>query len=377
MHPSTLVCIAIWVLLAISIGVWYGILPLFAPTATVTIIPVSKAITATGTLTVVTGPANAAKGQIEGRLLSTITMSQAASVPTTGTGHQDAQSAHGAITFYNAAPYVQTVAAGTVLTGADGVEVVTDAQAIIPAGDLSSNGHMTVPAHALTAGPGGNIRAGDIYGKCCREDVLAANSAFTGGQLARTYPVVTDHDISAAASSLQKSLAQSMQAAFAPQVRDGETLITPLPCTPTITPDHQVGAEARLVQVTVRLACTGETYRTSAYQAAVTQLMTREAAQQLGAGYDQAGAIQSSITRATYRRDFAVTLAIKAAGTWTYQIDESERATIIERVEGRSRAQATSILLTIPGVQSAAIELSRGDQLPNDTSRIQVIVVAY
>ena len=34
------------------------------------------------------------------------------------------------MTFYNAAPYAQTVAAGTVLTGADGVEIVTDAPAV-------------------------------------------------------------------------------------------------------------------------------------------------------------------------------------------------------------------------------------------------------
>jgi hypothetical protein len=377
LHPATMVCIAAWLLLAISIGAWYEIMPLFTPKATVTIVPVSREVTATGTLTVVTGKADAARNAIPGRLLSTITMSQATSVPTTGTGHQDAQSAQGTITFYNAAPYPQTISAGTVLNGADGVEVVTDSEAIIPAGQLSTNGQATVSAHALTAGPGGNIRAGDIYGKCCREDVLASNSAFSGGQLARTYPMVTADDISAAARQMQKSLSIAMQAAFQPQVRDGETLITPLPCTPTITPDHQVGAEARLVQVTVSLSCTGEVYQTSVYQAAVAQMVTRAAAQQPGAGYDQSGTIQASITRATYRPHGAVALTVKAAGTWTYQISQAERSAIAQSIEDKSRAQATAFLLTMPGVQSAAIQITRGDQLPGDASRIQVIVVAY
>jgi hypothetical protein len=377
LHMTTLICLAAWTLVALAIGVWYGVLPLFSPMATVTIVPVSRAITATGTLTVVTGPANAAQHEIPGRLLSTISMSQARSVPTTGTGHQDAQSAHGTITFYNAAPAPQTVAAGTLLTGADGVEVITDQEAIIPAGDLATNGQVTVPAHAVLTGPAGNIAAHDIYGPCCRLNVFAANSAFRGGQVARVYPTVTAHDVNATAESLEKSLTVSMQAAFQPQVRSGETLITPLPCQPTVTPDHQIGTEAGLVQVTVSLTCTGEVYRTSAYEAAIRQMVTHAAAQHLGSGYEENGTIQASITATTYRPHGAVTLAVKRAGTWMYQIGEQQRAAIIQRIAGKSKAQATSILLGMPGVQSAAIEEERGDQLPVNPSRIQVIIVAY
>jgi hypothetical protein len=376
LHLSTLICLAVWGLVALSIGVWYGILPLLMPTATVTIVPISRPITATGTLTVVTGKADAAQQEIPGRQLSTITMSQAATVPTTGTGHQDAQSAQGTITFYNAAPYIQTVSAGTLLTGTDGVQVVTDTAAVIPAGDLATNGQVTISAHAVLAGPSGNIAAHDIYGPCCRLNVFAANAAFSGGQDARSFPKVTAHDISAAATNLEKSLTQSMQAAFQPQVRSDETLITPLPCTPLVNPDHQAGTEATEVQVTVSLVCTGEVYRTGAYEAAMTQLVTH-AALPLGPGYQQTGTIQASITATTYRPHGTVTLAVKGAGTWTYQINETERATMAERIAGHSRAQATAFLLAMPGVQSAAIDEERSDQLPGDTSRIQVIIVTY
>jgi hypothetical protein len=376
-HPLALARIGAALFMLIGAGVWY-LLPLLAPTATVTIVPVSRAVTATGTLTVVTGKADAARAEIPGRVLGTITMSQAERVPTTGTGHQDAQAASGAITFSNAAPYVQTVAAGTLLTGSDGVEVVTDSEAVIPAGNLTTGryGQVTVSAHAALPGPAGNIAAHDIYGQCCRLNVFAANSAFTGGQDARSYPEVTAHDISAAAESLETSLTRSMQAAFQPQVRDNETLIVPLPCTPLVSPDHEIGTEASQVQVTVSLVCTGEVYRTSAFEAQITQMVTH-AALPLGAGYAQTGTIQASITATTYRRDFAVILLVKGAGTWTYQINAAEREAISESIAGKSKAQATAFLLAMPGVESAAIDEERSDQLPGDPSRIQVMIVTY
>jgi len=247
---------------------------------------------------------------------------------------------------------------------------------VIPAAMPPTEGQTTVWAHALTPGPSGNISAGDITGKCCRDDIFVTNSAFTGGQDARSFPEVTAHDISTVAESLEKSLTRSMQAAFAPQVRSDETLILPLPCTPLVSPDHQAGTEASEVQVTVSLICTGEVYRTSAYEAAITQLVTH-AALPLDAGYAQTGTIQTSITATTYRRDRAVTLMVKGAGTWTYQINEAERAAMGERIAGKSKAQATALLLAMPGVQSAAIEEEHSDQLPTDSNRIQVMIVAY
>src|SRR6266567_2285070 len=88
------------------------IMPLFQPVATVTIIPSVTTITTTSTI------------QVQGRTLSTLTLTQVRTDQTTGTGHQEAQTGHGAVTFYNAAPTVQTVPVGTLLTGQDGTQVV-------------------------------------------------------------------------------------------------------------------------------------------------------------------------------------------------------------------------------------------------------------
>jgi len=45
---------------------------------------------------------------------------------------------------------------------------LTDQDASILAVNLVIYGHATVWAHALTYGSLGNIKAGDIYGACCR-----------------------------------------------------------------------------------------------------------------------------------------------------------------------------------------------------------------
>src|SRR5258708_677551 len=110
------------------------LLLILAPSATVMIIPDSAQITATRTVTVVPSNANVAQQQIPGRPLATITLSQAKTVPATGTGYQQAQPPHGLLTSYNALPAPQTIPAGEMLTGADGIAVVTLQDAVIPAG---------------------------------------------------------------------------------------------------------------------------------------------------------------------------------------------------------------------------------------------------
>ncbi len=243
LHPFPLVLAVLCVLLAGAVCVVY-VLPLLAPSATVTIIPTSTQIATARTVTIVATNANALQQQISGRPLATITLSQAKAVPATGTGHQQAQAADGFITFYNALPDPQAIPAGEMLTGADGVEVVTLQQAVIPAGTLATNGQVTVPARAVDVGPQGNIAANDLYGKCCRDAVFVSNSPFRGGQDARSYQMVTQQDINGVASALKMSLDQSVQAALSQQVQPNETLVTPVPCSSSVTPDHKAGSEA-------------------------------------------------------------------------------------------------------------------------------------
>src|SRR5712692_6223871 len=165
--------------------------PLLAPTATVTIIPVERNIT----LTTAT--------QVQARALAPLTLSQSTTVPATGKRQQSATRASGTITFYNGLLTSQTIAAGTILTGSDGVQIVTDQPATIPAANPPLEGQIIIPAHALLAGGEGNIPAYDINTACCAPSVVAKNTkAFTGGTEARNFLEVRREDINNAVTML-------------------------------------------------------------------------------------------------------------------------------------------------------------------------------
>jgi hypothetical protein len=374
LHPFPFVLGMLCVVFAGAVSVVYA-LPLLAPSATVTIIPDSRQITTHTTVRVVTGVANSGQQQLQGRMLSSLTMSQAQTVPTRGMGHQDAQAAHGRITFYNAAPYGQTVPAGTLLTGTDRVQVVTDQDAVIPAVTYPTLGQATVPAHAVTTGPGGNIRAGDIYGPCCRLDLSAVNAAFSGGQDARSYRMVTAQDIIGVATRLATSLGQSAQAALQTQVQSDETLITPVPCKQTVTPDHAAGDDAAQVQITVDETCTGEAYHTQAYHDLIRQIVSQQAMKQLGEGYTLAGDIQATITSLTMKDHGVVDLEVTGAGIWAYQFSQAQLQHLKRMIAGESEKEAKAIVLHIPGVQTVSLSIRNGTTIPTDVQQIHLVFV--
>jgi hypothetical protein len=362
-----LVGMAMCILLVGGLSVVFLLPLLTPPEATITIVPISKQITTSSTITVVAGQAPTAE-QLAGRALAAVTMSQQQTVPTTGKAHQDARAAHGFITFYNAATYSQVVPAGTIVIGADGVQIVTDQDALIAAASYPTFGQSTVAAHAIVTGPAGNIAGGDIYGPCCRLNISAVNGPFTGGTLARDYQTVTAQDIRTVATSLDKGVIQSVQAAFQTQVHADETLITPLACQQHVTPDHQPGEEARQVQITVSETCRGMTYNTHAYQSSLTQIMN----QQAGDGYFSIGEIQSSITQATMQDQHRTQLHVSMAQDYAYQINQDQQQRLKTLIAGKEKAQAISILLHVPGIQSVSVSSAT---IPADTQHIRVIVV--
>jgi hypothetical protein len=85
-----LVAVAVCIVLVGGLSVVFLLPLLTPPEATITIVPLSKQITTSSTITVVAGQAPTA-GQLAGRTLPAVTMSQQQTVPTTGKAHQDAR----------------------------------------------------------------------------------------------------------------------------------------------------------------------------------------------------------------------------------------------------------------------------------------------
>lgn len=302
-----------------------------------------------------------------------LSLTQRLTVPATGTGHQTAEPGHGLVMFYNAAPQVQTIPAGTLLTGKDGVEVVTEADVLIPAGTLATNGQVSILAQAVNVGPGGNIAAGDLYGACCREGIYVQNTvAFTGGHDAYSYPMVTAQDIEKAKAALHTSLMQSVQAAFAAELTASEALITPIPCQETSYGNAVVGQDATSVTIGVSETCQDVAYDIQALAVLVTKQLQKQAAQHLNPHYALSGAVTTAITKMT-TKGTTLLLTVKGTCMLIYQFSLTDLQRLAQMIAGKSNTDATRLLAEQPGVSQ--VEMNTSGTLPADASHIHVLVV--
>lgn len=352
------------------------IIPSFFPIATVTIMPRTAAISTKATIQLV--PGTPTGEQIHGNLLPPLTLSLTKQALATGHRHQDAAQAEGTISFYNGLFTSQTVLAGTVLTGSDGVQIITDQDAVIPAANPPFEGQVTVYAHSLHPGSQGNIEAFDIDKPCCFTAVKAVNTdPFQGGQNERNYLVVTKGDIQSVVIPLTASLTTSEQGALHAQLAPGEGLVT-LPCSQQIQSDHQPGDEADMVQVTVSETCEAVAYTAHDLYQDATRMITKEAIKRFGTAYSLIGNIAVSVLHATitdHTRGIA-TIAMRADATYVYQIPQGKKHQIIRLIAGKTKQQALATLSRLPGIQASAIAIKgNAATLPDDPGRITIVLV--
>jgi len=355
--PFTVLCCIVFVAAS-------SLLPLLSPSATITIIPVSRDLSITATI------------EVRSNVLPALTLSQSQTTQASGKHHQDATYAHGAITFYNGQFRSQTIAAGTILTGVDGVPVITDQPARIPAGNPPSYGQAIVTAHAVHTGAQGNIQAYNVNQACCTTSVLAKNTeAFSGGTDAKDVTFVTQDDIQRIATSLTATLGTSEQAALQAQLIPGEGLSI-LPCSNVLRSDHLIGDQAQQVTVTLSQTCTAVVYSTAFLLDKATRLLTQAAAQQLGTAYRLMGTMQVSILHPTHidqRRGLAI-IAVRVDAVYSYQLSQSETHHLAILIAGKSKQQAQHILLAEPGIQGVTIQVANVTTLPTDPMRIRFLI---
>ncbi len=331
------------------------------PVATITILPKSQTVTLSASLHI-------------GRVLAPITLSQSATTPTTGRGHQDARSAAGIVTFYNGSFAPQTIDAGTVYTGADGVQIATDQAITIPAASPGSPpqfGQASVSAHAINMGASGNIQAGDI--SITTSTLQVRNSEFSGGQDARDFQTATKGDIDLTASHLKATINRSMQGALSGELKTGEMFVSPT-CTNSVTSNHQPGAEAATVQVTVSQTCSGVAYSENTLQTQALMLLTNQAIEKLGPGYSVYGTIQISVSRATANH-LTPTLVLSLSGIWTYAISDREQERIKRLITGHTYQDALRILHSLPGIENVSMAWDEHSKLPKDSRYIHLVLI--
>lgn len=333
----------------------------FAPTASVTITPIVKTITKDATFPIGTGP-----GDVQGRVLPALTLSQSQTVAATGKRHQDATRAGGNLLVFNGSFAPQTIDAGTVYTGRDGVQVATDQTITIAAANPPYVGQATVSATAIHAGAHGNIQAGDI--SITTATLQVRNSQFSGGQDARDFTFVTTGDIQQATHALIPLLLQSERGALGGQLQAGEDLTTPT-CTPGVLSSNHPGDEAASAQVTVSETCRAIAYSQQSLQTAAQ--LVRARLTRPDTSYQLVGTIQITV-RSVSIQDGNPTLTATLRGVGVYQINESQVKTL---VAGKPRLTAIQLLQQLPGVQTASITgISDNQRLPTDAAHIHLSI---
>ncbi len=326
------------------------------------------------------------QAQVEARLLTAPIRTQAVTIPTTGKGHQPPMQAHGLVTFYNQAPTAQAIQAGMLLSGTDGVEVVTDQAVVVPAAHLPTQGQVTVSAHAVQAGPQGNIGANALNGLCCFAGIAVQNrQAFAGGANARDYQAVGARDVSGATTPLTTTLTSQGQAAVQAQVQPNEQLVHPVQCPSQVTTTPAVGEEATQVTVRVLVVCHAEVYNTDELQARVTTLLSQEASARLGSAYVLQGEVTPTVSAVTPidARQGVVSLQVQAEGVWAYQLSAAQLHALTTLVAGKPLQEARTIFLHTQGIHQVTIsstdwwDNASQQTLPQDPNRIQAVVISW
>ncbi len=329
-----LVAIILVVLLALiggSIFVFAG----SQSTATVTLTLESHTIQNSYLVTAVTG--STSQGQVQASML-TQTVSQSKSGG--ASGFFQGSHATGFITFHNTStgcgcPII--IPAGTAFTGASGVTVVTDIVA-----SVASLCTVTVRAHAVIFGPGGDIPTGDIHA-AFNPLVSASNPfAFGGGQPSQSNVLVQQSDIE-----------------------------------PQTTSDHAAGDFASNITVTVSATCTAEAYDYSGAVQIVQGEIKSQAATYFSSQFVLVGAMQTTVTSATLVDAKAGTLllAIETAGKWGYQFRNNLKQSLTKVIAGKDVSEVRALLASQSGVSAVNIAVSgNGSKLPSDDSKITIVL---
>ncbi len=347
---------------------------LFQPTALVTIVPTRLDSQATLLITAVTGTPDNAKHEVAARFVSATSPVLVASGQASGIAHVPATVAYGTLTFYNAATYPQTIAAG-----ADGVQVVTDAAAPLPAGNPPLFGVITVSAHTLQAGSRGNMAALDIDGLCCAAGVAVKNTTgFSGGQDAQTFTTIRQADIDGLARPLIDTLTQDAQVGVRSQLHPQEWMVIFPACVPAINADHPAGSRATRVTVTVAVICRVEVYDQQAALQLVATSLKQETSALLGSNYALVGQVTTTLVgvSVTDTKRGTLALSILAGGVWVYQWNPKHLEMLARQIAGAQKQEALTLVLREEGVQTASIRLVGNEHttLPTDPSRIIINV---
>jgi len=292
------------------------------------------------------------------RKLAPVTVTRSTTAPTTGIGHQSARAATGTLTFYNGSYVSQTMNAGTVYTGRNGIQVMLLQTVSIPAASPPQFGEANATAQAVNVGAEGNIAAYDITLVLSNFLTVKNLAAFTGGRDERTYQAVAQHDLDSLTANTLQRVNQSLPQAFT--LRSGETLQVTT-CSVQTTADHGIGQETQTLTVKIMKTCSAFTYNRQQEEKQATAAFTQT---KPAANYHVVGSIAASLQSVS---PFTVTVS----GKWTFTFSPDYEQSLAEKIAGATSAQARKLLLQTGVIADASIP----GKLPPAGSLIDLLVL--
>lgn len=305
------------------------------------------------------------------------TARESQTVATSGLQNRGGTRASGVLLFDNSSHMSVRVSAGFTFTASGGVQIRLEASVLVPPRANGIDGTINAPGQAVAPGQNGNIAANALDTPCCGGGVIVSNpSAFSGGSDTNVTHLVAQNDLDGVARALTPDLRQKALQQITSQLQPGETQAGTPVYKASVTSDHPVGAVADQVTVTVTVSATALVYNTNTAADLVRKLLTNEATQSLGAGYQPRGEL--SIATPTVEQqgsDGRLYLSVSASGLWAYTVTEQIEEQWRLAIKGASVTLAQNYLTTRPGILSAHIQLPFGtDHLPSDETQITFIV---
>ena len=367
--------------LPLLVSYLFTIIP--ANSATVTITPTSKHLSKFYNIFALPGALGGSQYEVEAHVISYTAQSQSRTVRATGTKHLPAAQATGQLTFSGASD-TRFIIAGTTISGYSGVQLALSADVFV-----SPNHTSTVSAHAVKAGPDGNIPAFDVNstyiviplgGGGSSFTVYVQNTqAFTGGHNAEDVMVVQQSDLDKVANPLERTLTDKAQAEVQSQIGSTEHLVSPIVCTPHVTSNHQVDSPATNVTIKVAVTCQGEVYDQPIVQAMAAELLKQEALSTLGANYALIGNLVTGAPEVISRDDQTemASLSIKTEGIWVFQFGAIQKQNLAKLLAGKAQQDARKLLLKQVGVSKAIIKTDGifGNAFPTSIADIKFVVL--
>jgi hypothetical protein len=382
--------VAAALVLSVVIGVLYLVLP--ASGATITLLPKSRPVQQS--LPVVISTQANQSGDIQGKLISYTTPTQAQTGQASGKMHHAATTASGSVVISQ----ISLNAGGSADIGSSALPGNSGVTVVLQEFTAVQGATITVPAQAENAGSGGNIFAYDInfpVALCNATDFLCSApigqayaqnpSPFTGGVDAFDLPVVEQADIDALTNSLTAQLTASAQAALAQlitqQVQPGEQTALPAPqCTPTTQANQKAADMAAQVTVSGTVTCYQIAYAQQDFLPGVIHAEQQQVDTMYGPGYALVGAmlVDTPVFQSSDAAKGTATLMVNTNSIWAYQVDDTLKAKMAQEIVGQSPSDGRSALLQKnPGIQDATVALQGfGSKLPSDARAIHFTVKA-